>query len=624
MRSPGQPEAWDWRSALMAGSPDPVMSEQLDALWRRAVPSMLSAGSFAIVLAFYLRDSYGAVVLAGWLALKLLPLVVRWMQAARHRQQPVIAPRDRLIRSAAWLAVDGAGWGVAGAAFAGGSEPIAAMVAAALACIACLGTFGLQGSLLLTLAYAVPILAPVSLGLFLRADEFGAVGGIGIALVMVLQVLTAVRSEQRLVETVSLRRRAEALSEEKSEALRMALRHSAVKSQFLGSVSHELRTPLHGILGLARLLHLDADDAVTRHRVELIEGAGRHLQAMMDDLLDLSRMETGQPVLHAAPFDLRALMGHLTEMAGYAAQDRGLRFICELDLPRPCWVHGDATRVRQVLHHLIGSAIKTTPSGEVTLKAHSDPRLPARRLFAIADNGPALDRDAITSLFEPFALTGETITARREGSGLGLHVARELARAMGGDVTVRSAVGRGSTFVFDALLTDAAPVPAPPEATLRERRLGSGRAGPPLVLIVEDDDVNAMIASAVVERCGASTERAHNGREAVLQALRDARRPDLVLMDCRMPVMDGYAATREIREHERQHERGRVPIVALTATVSDLGRAQCLEAGMDDFLAKPFSAEALGVVLESWLGSQMLSEAIEAGDDDAQVGGSAH
>jgi CheY-like chemotaxis protein len=217
----------------------------------------------------------------------------------------------------------------------------------------------------------------------------------------------------------------------------------------------------------------------------------------------------------------------------------------------------------------------------------------------VQDTGPGIEASELVHVFEAFRQVGGASSRTFEGTGLGLTIARDVAKAMGGDISIRSTVGVGTCALFTALLPSAAPMEAAAVNPLRPTTPAA--AGTCRVLIAEDDDVNAVIATAYLEHMGVAAERVKDGRQAVRHALRDTDRPDLVLMDCRMPTMDGMAATREIRTQERSLGLPRVPVIALTATTSDINRQLCLNAGMDDFMSKPYTKEELGQVLGRWL-----------------------
>jgi signal transduction histidine kinase/ActR/RegA family two-component response regulator len=450
-----------------------------------------------------------------------------------------------------------------------------------------------------TAAYVTPMLVPTALGLVLRGDDFGFIGGVGLLMLLALQLATARGAEQRLAIGVLLRLQAQRLAAEKDAALRLAQHQSAVKSQFLAKLSHELRTPLHGILGLARLLHVDARDAPSRHRVELIEASGRHLLALINDLLDASRIESGRFTLRPERFDPVAEFEQVAELFAQRAADKGLQLETRLALPRPHWVHGDPARWRQVLHNLLGNALKFTHRGAIVLTLAPGDEPDTVRV-TVRDSGVGIAAADLARIFDAFEQSDAGAVGASEGAGLGLTIAREIAREMGGDIRAQSRLGEGSTFVFDARLPAAqAPTQADPGAPAAPAAVAVATL-PRRVLVAEDDEVNALIVGAYLEKLGIAAERVVNGREAVRHALREADRPDLVLMDCRMPEMDGLEATREIRLQERALGLPRLPVVALTATATDSERTLCLAAGMDDFVAKPFTMDELTRALQRW------------------------
>jgi len=572
-----------------------VDNEQLSMVLGHTRLGTLVATAFALLLALQFRgDALPAWIVDGWLAAKFGVAAARIHLSLRceRLRRPGGARWHRLTD--AWLLADGIVWGVAGFALMSAPMTLTALVGAVMACVSCVATFGLQFSRRSTAAYVVPILTLTALGLLRRGDEFGTLGGIGMLMLLGLLLVTAVASDKRLIEMLTLRLRAQALSFEKDEALKLALRQSAVKTQFIGNVSHELRTPLHGILGVARVLQLQVKDAAVSRRLQLIESSGSHLLGLINDLLDISRIEAGQFAMRTEAFELGALVRNLADLYTVRASDKGLQLELELQLETPCWVSGDPARVRQVLHNLLGNAVKFTQQGSVKLQLRYDAA--SQRLGAdVHDTGPGIGAADLEHVFEAFHQGASAGSRPFEGTGLGLTIARDIARAMGGDITLRSTVGAGSCASFTALLPRArAPQSAAPRA------LADAPASGLRVLIAEDDEVNALIATAYLEHIGLRAERVGDGQQAVVQALREVDRPDLVLMDCRMPMLDGMAATREIRAAERSRGLKRVPVIALTATTSDINRQLCANAGMDDFMTKPYTREDLLRMLQRW------------------------
>lgn len=576
-----------------------VAAEQLNMVLGHTRLGTLVATAFAVFLALQLRDNpVPASIVDGWLAVKLCVAAARIVISLRYERlgRPGGASWGRATD--AWLLADGFVWGMAGFTMMSAPIPLTSLVGSAIVGVSCIATFGLQFSKRSTAAYVVPMISLTALGLFLRGDEFGSIAGTGVLMLLGLLLATAIASEKRLIDGLMLRLHAQALTLEKDEALKLALRQSAVKTQFISNVSHELRTPLHGILGVARLLHLEAVDPGVARRVELIESSGTHLLGLINDLLDISRIEAGQFAMRSERFELGAVVQNLAELYAVRATEKGLVFTLTLQLNQPCWVIGDPARVRQVLHNLLGNALKFTQQGSITLTLMRDAE--SGRLSAeVQDTGPGIEASELVHVFEAFRQVGSAASRPFEGTGLGLTIARDIAQAMGGDIGIRSTVGVGTCALFTALLPAAASQEGTAQPTAPEQLSATG--GPCRVLIAEDDDVNAVIATAYLEHIGVKAERVKDGRQAVRHALRDVDRPDLVLMDCRMPTMDGMTATREIRAQERTLGLPRVPVVALTATTSDVNRQLCLNAGMDDFMSKPYTKQQLEQVLGRWL-----------------------
>lgn len=576
-----------------------VHREQLALIEGHALAALLIGLITAVLLASYLGPFAPPQLVMGWLAAKLLLTLVRWrlLHSSAGRSS---APCRHAKRTLLLMGLDGLLWGVAGAWFASHTEPlVVAYVVGALACISCIATFGLQIYPVATATYVGPILLPMAVALALRLDHMGISTAIGLVLLMTLQLLTARQAGRRLGETVRLRHEAEALAQEKDEALALALKQSAAKSEFLGSVSHELRTPLHGMMGLARLVQGDTPPGRASRWLELIDASGRHLLALINDLLDAERGSVDVLTkLRLAPFELGMLVQEVIGLHQQRARERGLTLTLENTLKPPHWVKGDRRRVAQVLHNLLGNAIKFTAVGGVTLQVSRLRDDAAHLCFAVTDTGPGISLSDQSRIFEAFARTESALG--REGTGLGLTIARDVAHAMGGDLTVVSQPGRGACFRFSAQLPAVvAPTnhPVPMQAPA-----AAVPADAPLVLVAEDDDVNALITHAALEQMGLRLERVVDGHHAVARMQASGpERPDLVLMDCRMPVKDGYEATRQIRAYEYNEGQPRVPIIALTATATEESRLECIQAGMDDFLSKPYSMEELSTVVRAWL-----------------------
>ena len=574
-----------------------VLESQVKSLYQHMASASLISTVFAALLAIYLAPTFGPEVTYTWLAFKAAIAGGRFLLAKAYR-----------VRGSAWrletahglvigsLVLDGAIWGVAGLGVAHATNEIVCLLVACLSSVAMLATFGLQVRRRATAGYVVPLLLPMTATLASRGDAFGLFLALGMLLVLAQTLVTGYASEQRMLrEFVAHEKTAEALQDRSQalsqleEALEQVRRQSAIKALFLGTMSHELRTPLHGILGLTELLEQQTTEPIARHRLELIESSGRHLLELIGALLDVSRIDAGRLELHPVPFDLRTELRNIADLYEIRCQGKGLAFNAHCRMPETPWVRGDAARIRQVLHNLLGNAVKFTQRGSVSLDVR--PKGAGLWSFAIIDTGPGIASADLEHIFEAFRQVDETKVRPADGTGLGLTIARELARAMEGDIVVSSAEGVGSRFTFTARL-EAVPLeeipPIDEKLTRRAPRLPRGCR----VLLVEDNEVNALIASAHLAELGAEVVRAHDGKEAVEAAFQEPR-PDVVLMDCRMPVMDGPHATEEIRAVERTSRLPHVPIIALTASPTDEEKQACQAAGMTGFLAKPYTMDQL-------------------------------
>jgi two-component system, sensor histidine kinase len=579
-----------------------LRTRQTSALLAHTSTASVISTVAALILAFYLAPTVGTLPACSWFALKAAGALPRCALGLAWKRGLWTAETTRTNRMVlASLVVDGAIWGLAGIWCAGWeSETTAGLLLACLSSVAMLATFGLQVQQSATAAYVVPIMLPLGIALGARGDLIGIAEAGGALLVLIQTLVTGLASERRVTrefiaeeqlrKALKERSRALQLASETSRDLQEALvdvqRQSDVKARFLRTMSHELRTPLHGILGLTELVQNESNDDGVKTKLSLVKSSAEHLLELIGALLDVSRIDAGKLVLHEAPFDLTKELKTLIDLYSVRASSKGIGFSAQVMLPKSCWVNGDAGRLRQILHNLIGNAIKFTKRGLVTLSVEERD---GRFLFEIVDTGSGISADDLPHIFEAFKQTRETAERPADGTGLGLGIAKELVKAMGGDIAVSSAVGVGSRFAFDAVLgrLDEGLIPQriqpAPLRRLKERFR---------VLLVEDNEVNAMIAEAHLDRHSVITTRAHDGKEAVTASFAEIR-PDLILMDCRMPLMDGPTASREIRRMEEDRFLARVPIIALTANPSDEDKAECLGAGMDGFLTKPFTDHEL-------------------------------
>jgi len=373
------------------------------------------------------------------------------------------------------------------------------------------------------------------------------------------------------------------------------------KSQFLAMMSHEIRTPMNGVLGSLELLrHSDLDES-QRHLVKTASSSGESLMSILNDVLDHSKIEAGKLALAPAPMSMHALAASVIALFRANAEGKGLALRLDMASGVADWVVGDAQRIKQILLNLIGNSIKFTDHGSVTLALQTSAADDGKAgiAFEVRDTGPGIGSKVLPALFQPFHQLNAGERSRTAGTGLGLAISQRIAEAMGSKIEAASDPGAGSAFRFTLVLPRDT---AGEHPVVVDSALGALDSMPSLegeVLLVEDNDVNRMIARETLRSLGLSVHEASDGVEAL--ALMERVSVDLVLMDCLMPVMDGYQTTTEIRSREAHAGSPRVPIIALTANAFDDDAARSKAVGMDAHLAKPYTRQQLRELLGQWL-----------------------
>lgn len=610
---------------------DKIWREQLKRVENNASLSNIVSMVVAIILVLLLQDKVAETTLTIWISYMLLISVSRiFMSLPQWRNETQELVYDLFGR---WYLVaimmTAAGWGACGV-FLFPEEASAQQLAVGfiIAGMASGGVTVMAPVLKLYFVYLMLVVFPVCVKLFLIGDDYQSLSFITLGYLVILMVI-GMRIHKNILASLELRfhneslikfmsqarNESEDLNEELADEIEQRKRiekelykakeeaeaASKTKSEFLANMSHEIRTPMNGILGTLQLLQGSALTENQKEYVSIAYNSGESLLSLLNDILDFSKIEAGKLELESIPFDVKSLAGEIAVLLSQKAEERQVELKTEIAENIPHAVKGDSVRIRQILSNLITNAIKFTEKGSVTIRLTvlEETEKTVRLKFEIIDTGIGIAEDAQRRLFNSFTQADGSTTRKYGGTGLGLAIVRQLVTLMRGRLGVDSEPGKGSNFWveigFELAREVTVAVEEQSKASAAEIETLEGS-----VLLVEDNPVNQVVARKMLEKVGLSYEVVDNGEKAI-ERLMQPHEFSLVLMDCQMPVMDGYEATQKLRIYEDTQDINRLPVIAMTANAMEGDKEKCLEAGMDDYISKPVKQQALKETLVKYL-----------------------
>lgn len=408
-------------------------------------------------------------------------------------------------------------------------------------------------------------------------------------------------------------------------ALTQAQDASLAKSQFLASMSHEIRTPMNGVIGMLHLLNKEPLNEKQQHYTQLATSSADSLLTLINDILDVSKIEAGKLDIEIIDFDLHQLFKQLANTMTPRIEDKDLKIILDLKGVKNEMVKGDPGRISQILTNLIGNAIKFTSAGEIILRASLSPINQDNKLILqcdLIDTGIGIANSKLDQLFDSFTQADSSTTRKYGGTGLGLSIVKQLCQLMGGDIFVSSTLGQGSQFSFTVTL-DSSDKKIPSLTGIENTgnktllNINNNNASKPRILLVEDNRINQLVAIGILENLGFQAEARADGQEAISVLQQTQEEPfSLILMDCQMPIMDGFTTTQNIRNGMAGEQNRDITIVAMTANAMQGDREKCIQSGMNDYLTKPIDEKLLAQCLLKWLQKRELNsnQSIESND----------
>lgn len=593
-------------------------------LRRNAIPSIVTNMVLSALVAVVAWVHGLEVAAIGWFALGMAVNVLRVVVSRGFDAGADPASRkDRSWprRYALSAGLSGCVWGSIGFLFIFPDEPNAAMFFIVIVAGITAGSVSSSSPHFPALAwFLVPVLLPLSLALALRQEPLFYVIAGTLVMYLLMLLFTGRNINSTLRQSLEARFRQESLVEDLVRARDEANVANRAKSEFLSSMSHEIRTPLNGILGMVHLLRETNLDDGQRGRLNNVWDSCNALRALIDDILDMSKIEAGTVEIETVAFDLQELVGNSRLLFSDLADEKGLRFTVDAALAEIEAVEGDPTRIRQVLWNLLSNAIKFTPDGSVTLtmawletedQGEAVGATPMLRI-EVTDSGIGMAPKSLETLFDPFVQADVSTTRKFGGTGLGLSIVKNLLDLMGGEIKVTSELGRGSSFTVYLPLPRVSPdrlaSSGEPRNTVRWRT-----TRPLRILLAEDQPLNALVATELIERHGHRVDHVTDGVQAVEAAT--ALDYDLILMDAHMPFMDGAAATEEIRA---SGTGGDVAIVAVTADALTSQSKKLRAAGVDAILTKPYTDSELMSVVTKY-GARRAASGRAAGRADVEI-----